>query len=120
MKIKIRGVVDFKKQPSEKIVLDVLENCDIGEYLIFDTTYTKDGKISNKLRHSYWFPDQIVKKGDIIVLYTKEGSNTSTINANGTRNYFYYWNLKNSVWNDEGDCALLMHIDKWTHKKANQ
>lgn len=119
MKVKIRNVVDFDTLDSERIILDVVDDTDIGYYMIADSTYTADDKISNKVRHTYWFPDQKVKKGDVVVLYTKKGTNKPKKEKDHTI-YFYYWGLDKSIWNDEGDCALLFEIAEWSHKKANQ
>lgn len=119
-KIEIRKVADYNDHSKERLILDVNESTDIGDYLVLDTTYTRDGKISNHVRHPYWFPDQKVKKGDRVVLYTRTGTNSTNPQADGSTVYFYYWGLKSSVWNDTGDCAVLLHVDEWSHKKANQ
>lgn len=119
MKVKIRNVSDYDNHEKERLVLDVIEDTDIGEYLVLDTTYTAKGGVSNKARHPYWFPDKKVKKGDIVVLYTKRGKQSSTDNGTYT-SHFFYWGLDSSVWNDEGDCAVLLHIDEWSAKKSNQ
>ncbi len=117
MKVKIRGVEDNAIYEKERLILDVIESTDIGEYIVFDTTYTSDDKVSNKVRHSYWFPDLKVKKGDVVVLYTKKGTHSSKTNGINLT-YFFYWNLNVSVWNNEGDCAVLLHCDEWVHKKV--
>lgn len=41
---------------------------------MFDSTYDEEGNISNKHRHMFVFPDQNVKKGDFVWLYTKKGN----------------------------------------------
>jgi hypothetical protein len=112
MKAKIRNIVDHG-QSNERIVLDIIADTDIGEFLILDTTYTSSGSISNKVRHPYWFPDKKVEKGDLVVVYTKKGTNSSKTNTNGTTSHFFYWGLDSNVWNNDGDCALLLHIHDW-------
>lgn len=111
MQVKIDKIINHGSD-GERIVLNVLEDTDIGKYLILDTTYTSSGKVSNKVRHPYWFPDKKVKKGDKVVLYTKEGSNKSVQKTENTI-HFFYWNLKSFVWNNEGDYALLLHVKEW-------
>lgn len=117
MKVKIRAIVDHG-QKEERIILDVINDTDIGKYLAVDTTYTKDGKISNKVRHPYWFPDQPVKAGDVVVLYTRKGTFSSTKNPSGSTSFFFFWGLDSNIWNNEGDYALLFYVDDWTSHKV--
>lgn len=114
MKVKIVGVHnhgDFKK---EYVLLRVLEDCDIGEHMLADNTYTQDGIVSNKVRHTYWFPDKEVKKGELVSVWTRKGSDTEAKNDNDTTIHRFFWGLSEAIWNDDGDCALLFHIDSWT------
>ncbi len=99
---------------NERIILDVNADTDIGEFLILDTTYTTRGRASNKVRHPYWFPDKIVRKGDTVVLYTKRGENRTRINDNNTCSHFFYWELEHNIWNNNDDCAILLHVDDWS------
>lgn len=109
MQVKISKIENHGKE-GEKIVLEVLEDTNLGDFLILDTTYSSSGKISNKVRHPYWFPNTEVKKGDSVTLFTKEGKNTSFKMVKSNSIYFFYWNLKSFVWNNDGDCALLVHV----------
>lgn len=118
MKVTIKEIIDHGHN-DERIVLSVKEDTDIGEYVVLDTTYTKDGGVSNKVRHPYWFPDKKVSKGDLVILYTKKGKQSETKNANGSISHFFYWGLDINVWNDDGDYALLFHIDEWQSHKVS-
>ena len=117
MKLSIRTVVD-RGHDSERVILDVAQAADLRYYMVFDTTYTGDHTISNKLRHTYWFTAQSVKPGDVVVLYTKKGKNTSR-EENGHTVYFYYWGLDSYVWNNDGDGALLVEVNAWSTKRVN-
>ena len=112
MKIKIQEIKD-RGNDEERIVLRVLEDCNLCRYLVLDTTFDKDGNISNKNRHVYAFGDVPVRKGDYVVLYTKVGNDLRQTNANGTTSYFFYWNMLNYIWNNERDIAFLVHYDEW-------
>ncbi|CAD0004787.1 hypothetical protein [Flavobacterium chungangense] len=117
MKAQINKIIDHGHN-DERILIKILEDSDIGEFLVLDTTYSSNGTVSNKVRHPFWFPDQKVKKGDWVTLYTKEGSSRSLKNPDGTIHYLFYWGLKSNVWNNDGDCALLLHVDEWKHHKV--
>lgn len=114
VKIKyIRNPGDLKK---ERLVLKILRDDDIGYYLVLDTTFTSDGSISNLVRHPYWFPDKKVKTGDIVVLYTKDGRETEKKNKDGSSSHFFYRGMDSTVWNQDGDCAVVLHINNWDAK----
>lgn len=113
--IKVYGHGDYQ---NEYVMLKVLEDCDIGKYMIADNTYFDDGGISNKVRHTHWFPDKDVKKGELISLWTRKGVDTTNKNDSGTIVHRFYWGLNQAVWNDDGDCALLFHVNNWSHFKV--
>lgn len=54
----------------------------------------------------------------MVVLYTKEGTTASKVNSNGASSHFFYWGLDNNVWNNDGDCALLLRADNWESHKV--
>lgn len=113
MKLNIRSIHNHGNAKEEYVVLDVTEDCKLQYYMLQDTTYTDDGKISSKLRHSYWMPSYEAKKGDEIILHTCTGKNKIPVRENGGKRFTFYWELDSSVWNDEGDCAVLFEIKTW-------
>jgi hypothetical protein len=100
---------------NERIVLKVLNNCNIGDYILFDTTFDGDS-FSNKVRHSYWFPDKNVKTGDRVILYTNIGEGASKINKAGHRSHFFHWDLGRTVWNEDKDCAVIVKAEEYNGK----
>jgi len=117
MRVEIKEIIDHGHN-DERIVLSVLADDDIGKYIVMDSTYTLSGGVSNKVRHPYWFPDKNVRKGDLVVLYTKKGKQSDKVKEDKSTVHFFYWDLDIHVWNDDGDCALLFHIDRWMSNKA--
>lgn len=98
----------------ECVWLSVSEDiADISFYLLCDTTYTSDDKVSNELRHMYWFKKKSIKKGDWIKLMTKDGKDSSSNNDRGTITHTLYWNLGKTVWNKDGDAAILFNLSGW-------
>lgn len=111
----IDGKGDIKE---ERVWIDVLEDCNLKYYMICDTTYTSDDTISNELRHMFWFENRNVTKGDWVVLHTKEGKYYSAKNNRGKTTHHHYWNLGRTVWNKDGDAAVLFKISHWKTTKA--
>jgi hypothetical protein len=119
MDLQIVVVENHGDQTKERVWLKADKACDIGKYVISDTSFLPNGNVSNKLRHVFWFPDQSVKAGDFILLHTGSGKATAPAkNDQNTMTYTYFWNLKEPVWNDDGDCAVLLYVSEWAKKRA--
>lgn len=116
MKLQILNIQNHGDYDEEYIDLEVLEPCDLKYYQVADTTYTGDNKISNRLRHYYWFTSKPAKTGDFVRLFTKSGTNTSWANGSKTTTHVYFWGLERAVWNNDGDCAILLELTAWAVK----
>ncbi len=118
MNIRIHSMADKGNLDKEVIWLEVIEDVnDLSYYMICDTTYTDSSHISNELRHLYWFPTKSVKKGDWLALRTKDGQNATTPNDRATSTHTFYWKLGRTIWNKDGDCAVLFDLKTWkTHR----
>jgi hypothetical protein len=108
MKLEITKLIRGGRE--ERVVLKAIETTNLCFYQIVDTTYVGDS-VSDRFRHLFWFPDYLVEKGDIVVLYTKTGLKSVKQNKD-KRTHFFYWNVKNSVWNDDADAVKLVQIAK--------
>jgi hypothetical protein len=117
MKLEIVKILDRAVANKERLWLKVLADTDLKYFIVFDTTYTSDTSISNLQRHAFWFKPKQVKAGDYVVLYSKEGTPSEHANENGTTTHFFFWGLKNTVWNDTGDCAVLFEVNNWQTSK---
>ena len=104
---------------NECIWFDVKEqNVSLHHYLVSDTTFTDANHVSNELRHVFWFPQIAVARGDYIKLMTKTGVRNTTGNARGTTTHLLYWGLGRTVWNKDGDCAVLFKLENWQTRRA--
>ncbi|MEE5086703.1 MULTISPECIES: hypothetical protein [unclassified Pseudomonas] len=114
MDLKVMSVGGQGDQKSEYVALQATKDCNLNNYMIFDETYKDDGSASNKHRHIFIFPDWTIKKGEFIFLFTRPGSNNRGVTQQKNPASYFYWGLKSSVWNEEGD---KVHIVK-TESKA--
>ena len=113
MKLQIVAIANRGVANQERVHLRVLADANLSYYVLLDTTYLRPEAISNLLRHAYWFPSHQVKAGDNVVLYSGPGIQQSQPNLVGGTNHFFYWGLKETVWNKTGDCAVLMELANW-------
>lgn len=118
MGLELVSIHEKGKQNAEYVELKAVEACDLQYYMVSDTTYTSETKISNKLRHVYWFAPKQVSKGDYVFLRTGKGTNTSHANNAGTTTHVFYWGLDKAVWNNTGDAGILFNLKAWKTKKA--
>lgn len=118
MKLSISFVKSHGILKDERIVLKVLEDVDVGDYMLADTTYIAEGEISNELRHTFWIPNKEVEKGDLVVIYTKSGNDSTKLNKLGAKTHFFYWGLGRTIWNQDEDSAALFLIGNWSSKKV--
>ena len=117
MKLQVIGIVNRGKPRQESIQLRVLVDTNLSYYLVLDTTYVSPTSISNLHRHAFWFPPTPVKAGDIVILYTCNGVNQSARNTYGGTTHSFFWGLNKTVWNNTGDCGVLMELTTWNTSK---
>lgn len=120
MEIEINYVQNSNDVNKELVSLRVLKACDLKYFAVYDSTYTSEGKLSNKVRHTYWFLSRTVKAGDSVHLYTGKGKDASLDNTDGTQTHVIYWNLGTPVWNDEGDYVTLVRKQAWRTKRVKE
>lgn len=118
MKVEIRSIHGHGDASEEYVIIDVTQDCRMDDYMVADTTFEAGGSISNKVRHTYWFEPVDLKSGDIVVLYTGNGTNESEENDDGSTIYHVYWGLRAPVWNDDGDGAILFEMNDWKTTKV--
>ena len=75
--------------------------------------YVAENAISPGAVDAFWFPNQLVKPGDSIILFTKAGLNTNRTDASGVTSYFFYWGRPDSVWKNRESCAVLVDAATW-------
>jgi len=105
--IKARGTQE------ERIVFVAKTNLDIGKYLVFTSKQLEGDQFSSSIKQPFWFPDKLVNKGDLIVLYTKVGSTSVKDNSEGTKSHFYYRNLSNPIFTDDKTIGILIESLDW-------
>ncbi len=114
MSIQFRGMRNAGELKDERVVLHVLENDDVGRYALFRTQIQEDDVVSGgDIENAYWFPDKPVRKGDLIILYTKVGKDKDKVNEDKTTSHFFYWGLPTPIWGDMLDVPVLIHASGW-------
>ena len=113
MDLKIISIHEQGNAEKEYVWLEAVNDCNLNDYILADTTYTGKNKISNKLRHFYWWTSCKVEKGERIVLMTGKGKSDTYTAKSGHRVHRFFWGLGSAVWNNTGDAAVLFNIAQW-------
>ena|SRR5258708_5714659 len=114
--IKIQSISDSGVAGKERVLFKAIGIDNVGKYIAFSTIETSPGKIYSNPKKVYWFPDQEVKSGDFIILYTGSGVNTKFANKVGTITYVFYWNLSETIFVTNQDTIALLRIESWEYK----
>ena len=116
MFIKIKYIRDAGDIDNERLVLQTILDCEIGNYLTSVSTETNNGNsVLSGIRSTYWFPDGTIPAGSLVVLYTKQGKNSVKNNNDGSKSFFYYRNETVPVFSDPNSCAIIFEISKRIH-----
>ena len=114
MKLQIVRIVDRGVPNKERLHLSVLQDVNLSFYVVLHSRYATPQTISSGHLLAYWFPNQQVRTGDQVVLLSGPGTNTSRKEPGGTTTYFYYWGLKDSLWGQFEDCAVVVEALSWS------
>jgi len=118
MEIEIVGVADVGDLERERLILKIVKSCDIGYFLVLDGQCLENGEVSARVRQPFWFPDQKVRVGDRILLYTKKGAGPKQrTDADGTTTHCFYRQLESTVWNRGGNSVVVLSVSEWISKK---
>ena len=114
VKLALREVREPGDVNTERVFLVATDDVDLGDYIITDTTYGNDGKISNKSRHVYEFEPKVIKKGECVALYTMAGKYLldTTTGRHPVPLHRFYWGLGSNIWNKTGDKAFLLYAPR--------
>jgi hypothetical protein len=112
MKVSIRAIRYPGILDAERVVIIVNEDVELGEFAVAATRAKEGGPADGIAQAFYWFPDGPVKKGDLIILYTKKGTRSTRVNVGGNTSYFFYLWRPEPIWT-ENNVAVLLRVASW-------
>lgn len=113
MKLRISSIADRGVPDKERLVLRIMAETDIGEYVIL-RTLVRGEAVTTGVKESYWFADKTVSVGDQVILYSKSGTPSEKILESGHVAHFYYWGHKGeALWTSSEFGAVVIHADEW-------
>lgn len=116
MALKISSIGNKNQLSDERIGFEAKSKCNLKNFFIFSTNFN-DGGFYNRSKSAYWFAPRELNAGDKVVLYTKSGVDSSKDSDDGTKIYFYYWGLSETIYKDSKHGVVLGSIDNWELSK---
>lgn len=119
MNLELRSIVEPGNIAKERITLRAKSDLDLGDYLVAQTNDVESSPATGLLS-SYWFQYRKIEKGDLVVIYTKQGAETEKSLSTGRKAHFFYLGLKEPIWGDPTKGALLLLAPTWTYKSVDE
>ena len=116
MRVNINRIAAAGDLDQERVVLKVSSKDDIGNYALLRSAY-EDGSVTTDISHAFWFPDESVASGDLVILYSRVGIDKTKKNSDGTKSHFFYWDSPKPLWKDDSHAPVLLHVYGWTSLK---
>ena len=113
MKIKILGIKDAGNLEGERIILIAEEDVDLGDYMTCYVKETSATTISTDIQSPFWFPNVKLRKGDRVVVYTREGQRGRKVSDDGSTLYFYYRNHNETLCRDVAMGGIVLEVQDW-------
>ena len=115
MKIEIDYIKDANDSEKERVVFKVNQPTNLGMYVVAESIKVGELSISSAIKNTFWLPDQELKIGVLVVLYTKKGEKRSVANDDGTTTFFYYWGLDKPLFSIKNSCVVMFETS-WMFK----
>jgi hypothetical protein len=112
MNLKLMYAANRGDLKNERLVFKALANEDVGDFIVL-RAHAEAGDVFPGKAEAYWFPDRLVNEGDLVVLYTKDGSYSARERKTGGTNHFFYWGGTEALWTGRNHAAVVAHATAW-------
>lgn len=113
MKMKVIGVRNPGDLQNERVVIELLEDVEIGNYISFFSKDLGGEVISAKMLYPLWLPNKKLSAGDRVVIYSRDGEKCEKKTNEGQTVFFVYRGLVNAVCVTDKIRASLIEISDW-------
>ncbi|WP_375209250.1 hypothetical protein [Hyphomonas jannaschiana] len=117
MRIELRSIVGKGDLQKERVTLRVTQDANIGEFVLFQADFNGD-EVTTEVRETVWFQDKPVNKGDLIVIYTRDGAESEKILTTGKTAHFYYLGKTSTIWDRRRVGAVILHAPWWQARQV--
>jgi hypothetical protein len=109
----ISGISDPGNLAKERLVLKVVADGDLNDYAVFRAFSHEKTVLSGNIPNAFWFSPVKLEVGDLVVLYTKGGTDSEKRLPSGRMTYFFYWGLDEPIWESSEYSAVVVQTESW-------
>lgn len=111
--LKFSSFADAGDLTKERLVLRADADLGVGQFAILRSRKSSTGATAGK-KPAFWFPDKDVKRGDLVILYTKSGKSSVKALEGDRTAHFFYWGEESAFWGEDGFGAVILKVETWT------
>ena len=120
MNLKLQSIADKGDLAKERLVIKVLKDTNIADYVVLRTGYGTDGSPTTKVHNTLWLASKKLSAGDLVVVYSKAGKNNSKELSEERNAHFFYWGSTAPLWGVTDKVAVLLHAPEWQSKTVEE
>jgi len=113
MRLNIKGIIDRGVPNKERVHIFASQPANLSYYVLMEAQSAGMNQVHSGGHLSYWFGATTVNYGDHVILYTRPGTDNSVRRKDGFMNYFFYWGLNRTIWNNDQTRAVLFELQSW-------
>ena len=110
MKLVLVAVENEGGHNDERVVMEASQDCLLSNYILIVSSWAPSTRHS-PAKLDYEFPEQNVKKGDFVFLYTGAGKDSQGENSANTTTYVYHLGIQSTLWQSNQSVALLIEAN---------
>ena len=119
MSLELRSIIGQGDLKAERLTFKVTSNLDVGDYILLRVPLW-DGNLMTEVEDAFWFPFELVDKGDLVVVYTKPGSTRKRDLENGRKAHFFYWGKSEPLWSESDYSAVIANAPDWSARSVKE
>lgn len=100
-------------------MLEVRRDTDIGYFILIQTGY-EGSQVTIDVVNTFWFPYMRVNRGDLVVVYSKPGSDRQKAIRDNRTAYFFYWGQDSAIWKTDKFAPVLLYAPLWVGKAPEE
>lgn len=116
MNLKLKSIAGKGNLDTERLVINVLRDADVGNYIIMKTRFN-DNETTTRVLSTFWFPYKKVAAGDVVIVYSKRGEQNEASRKDGSTAHFFYWGRTELQWAASDIGAVLVLGHTWEAEK---